>query len=290
MFPYGASRELSQQRVTLYFRGLVMNLIRLFCALTLIGVSPFGLAQDRQEQQELAKKLNNPVASLITIPMEYNKDANIGPNETGEQESIKFTPVIPFELSDNWDLISRTIVSYVDQDIPEYGLDENGWSDIALALYFTPKELGKGGIIWGVGPLLLLDTATEDSLGAGKWGLGPAGVLLKQSGPWSVGALGHYLTDVAGDDDRADVEQIFLQPFLSYNFSPKTSVTLQTEITRNLDTHDTGAFALFQANRTFKLGSQLMQGRIGVRHWYERMDFGPDSTELNLRLTLIFPR
>ena len=139
--------------------------------------------------------------------------------------------------------------------------------------------------------MFLLDTASDDSLGTGKWGAGISGVALKQSGPWSVGALTFYLKDVAGEDDRADVEQVFLQPFLSYNFDAKTSVTLQSEITWDLEENDSQAFVLFQVNRLFNFGGHLMQGRIGVRHWYERSGFGPtDSTEVNIRWTFLFPK
>ena len=240
--------------------------------------------------EEIARKLNNPVASLISVPIEYNKDSKIGPSETGEVWTLKASPVWPFDIHEDWNLITRTIITYVDQDIPDSGLNESGLSDIASAFYFSPKAPTASGIIWGIGPLFLLDTASEDSLGAGKWGAGPAGVILKQMGPWTIGALGHYLVDVGGDSDRADVEQLFFQPFLSYNFDPKLSMTLQSEITRDLEANETNAFAIFSINRTFKLGSQLYQGRVGVRHWYDQAPFGPDSTELMLRLTLLFPK
>jgi hypothetical protein len=241
--------------------------------------------------EDIAKKLNNPVASLISVPMEWVHDSDIGPNETGEQKSVKFTPVLPISVSENWNLISRTIFSAIDQDIPEFGLDESGMTDIVQTLYFTPKEVGSSGIIWGVGPIILTDTATEDSLGAGKWGAGPAFVALTQRGKWTVGVLTHYLTDFAGDDDRADVEQIFLQPFLSYNFTNATSMTIQSEGTWDLENdNEYGGVGILSLNQTFKIGNQLVQGRIGVRHWYDRGGYGPDSTEFMARLTLLFPK
>ena len=139
--------------------------------------------------------------------------------------------------------------------------------------------------------LLYVCSLTDDSLGAGKWGAGPALVALKQEGPWTVGMLTHYLTDFAGDGDRADVEQIFFQPFVSYNFTNATSITLQSEGTWDLeDDNEYGGVFIGSLNQTFKLGKQLIQGRIGVRHWYERGGFGPDSTEFMARLTLLFPK
>lgn len=272
-----------------------MKLVRLLPLMALLGLSIPTVAQetnnDAAKAAELSNKLANPVASLISIPIEYNKDADQGPSGDGEVWSVKFTPVVPFDVNENWKLITRTIFSYVDQDLPDVGLDETGISDIALSLYFTPSEVGPSGWIWGVGPLLLFNSATEDSLGAGRWGIGPAGVALKQMGPWTIGGLTSYTLDVGGDSDRSDIESLFFQPFLSYTMSNgKTSWTLQSEITRDLENYNTRAFALFQVNQMFTIGKQIMQGRIGVKHWYESEQFGPDSTELSLRLTFLFPK
>ena len=289
-----------------------MSFFRSLLFLVLLGMSIPAVALEQEEDQqvettqdqesdqapdqaeraaELTKKLNNPVASLISLPINFNYDSNIGPEETGTTFSAQFTPVYPFDISENWNLIARGVVSYLDQDIPEYGLNETGFSDIVLEAFFSPKEVGPGGVIWGIGPIALLDTATEDSMGFGKWGLGPAGVILKQTGPWTVGALGFYLTDIGGDSDREDVEQLFFQPFVGYNLpNGKTSFTLQSEITRDLEADDTGAFVSFTVNQMFKIGPQIMQGRIGVRHWYARMGYGPDSTEITGRLTFLWPK
>lgn len=266
-----------------------MKAIGLIVSLMLLGSSAAAMADD--ETAELSKKLANPVASLISFPIEYNTDADIGPSKNGEVKAIKFTPVVPFEINEDWNLISRTIFSYVDQDLPDSGISETGISDIVLSLYFSPKKPTKSGWIWGVGPIILANSATEDTLGAGRWGLGPGAVFLKQLGPWTIGGLTSYTADMGGDSDRADVEQLFFQPFVNYNLSNgSTSLTLNTEISRDLENYDTRAFAVFTVNQMFKVGSQIMQGRVGVRHWYESEDFGPDSTELSLRLTFLFPK
>lgn len=258
-----------------------------------VAVNPAFAQENSRDTGELSKKLANPVANLATLPIEYNKDSDIGESEDGEVEFLKFTPVVPFKVNEDWNLITRTIFSLVDQDLPDIGVKETGISDIALTLYFSPSTIGPSGIIWGAGPIILLDSASEPSMGAGKYGLGPAGVALKQIGPWTVGGLGYYLQDIESSTDGRDpVEQIFLQPFLSYQFDDKvTSITIQTEATRDLEEDETSAFFLAQYNRMFKMGSQIAQWRLGVRHWYEDGDgTGPDSTELNARLTFLFPQ
>ena len=263
------------------------------CAVCLLLLAARPALAQNADTAELSKKLANPIANLISVPIEYNKDSNIGPSEDGEVKSIKFTPVVPFDVGEDWTMISRTIFSLVEQDLPDADIDTSGISDIALTLYFTPKEVGPSGTIWGVGPIILLDSASEESLGAGKYGLGPAAVALQQNGPWTYGGLTYYLKDIEGEGDGRDrVEQFFLQPFLSYQFEDgKTSITVQTEATRDLENDETLAFALVQYNRMFNWGSQIMQWRLGVRHWYEDGDgTGPDSTELNARITFLFPQ
>lgn len=71
-------------------------------------------------------------------------------------------------LNENWNLISRTIIiPIIDQDnIHLNGKEETGLGDISQSLFFSPKELGPSGIVWGVGPVFLIPTATTDELGS----------------------------------------------------------------------------------------------------------------------------
>jgi len=258
-----------------------------FTLLLLISFSGFA-----DEQSDLAQKLSNPVAALISVPIEFILDEDVGPTGDGEATQIKISPVLPFSLNDEWNLISRTVVTYVDQDdIPGPGQGESGFSDIAESIFFSPKAPTESGWIWGVGGIFLLDSATEDQLGAGKWGVGPTLVALKQTSGWTYGALSHYLVDVAGDDDRADIEQFYLQPFLSYTIEKtKTTFALQAESTHDFEADETGTVAIFYLGQMFKLGSQIMQGRIGVRSWVDETEFGPEGTTFTAKLTFLFPK
>ncbi|NKB33491.1 MAG: transporter [Pseudomonadales bacterium] len=217
-------------------------------------------AQAQEDQAELAKQLNNPVASLISVPIDYNFDGGFGPNGDGEVAVLKVSPVLPFSIGDEWNLITRTIIPLIDQvDIPTAGFGESGLGDIAFSTFFSPKAPTAGGWIWGVGAIALLDTASEDELGAGKWGLGPTALALKQSGPWTVGLLTHYLQDVGGDDDRGDIDQAYFQPFTSYNVaSTGTTFSLQAESTRDLDNDETSTVAIFHVAQMFTVGSQIL--------------------------------
>jgi hypothetical protein len=177
------------------------------------GPSP-AFAQSA-DADALAKQLSNPVASLISVPLQLNYDEGFGIDGDGERWSLNIQPVAPFSISEDWNVISRTILPVIHQDVPPGGSD-SGLGDTTQSLFFSPKAPTASGWIWGVGPAFLLPTASEDVLGTEQWAIGPTAVVLKQTATgWTYGALSNYLVSVAGDDDRADVESLVLQPFLA---------------------------------------------------------------------------
>lgn len=167
------------------------------------------------EAAELAKQLQNPVASLISVPFQNNFEFNLGPNDDGFKYTLNFQPVIPVSLSQDYNLIIRTIVPIISQDDVIPGTNQSGLSDITQSFFFSPKK-PVGGWIVAFGPVLLWPTATDDLLGTEKWGAGPTGLLLKQVGGWTYGILANHIWSYAGDDHRNYVSATFLQPFMSY--------------------------------------------------------------------------
>ena len=244
-----------------------------------------------ESEAELAKKLANPIASLISLPIQANYDENIGANERGSVWRTNIQPVIPITLNKEWNLISRTILPLIDQqDIPSKGLGESGIGDIVQSFFFSPKAPTASGLIWGVGPVLLLPTASEDVLGAEQWGVGPTGVVLKQEGPWTYGALANHIESFAGEDNRADVSATFIQPFVAYITKTRTTIGLNTESTYDWENEQWSVPINFTVNQLMKAGNQIYQIGGGIRYWADGPDNGPDDWGYRLQLTFLFPK
>jgi hypothetical protein len=262
----------------------------LYLAMIALALAAPARAQDDQAA-ELAKKLANPIASLVSVPLQYNYDEYGGANDGAAVSRLNVQPVIPFSLNEDWNLITRTIIPLIDQrDFPVAATNESGLGDITASLFFSPKAPTAGGWIWGAGPVFLLPTATQDVLGTEKWGLGPTGVVLRQTGPWTVGMLANHTWSVAGDDDRADVSATLLQPFLSYTTKTHTTFSVNTESTYDWKNEQWQVPVNMAVAQLFKIGTQVLQFQVGARYWADAPADGPEGWGLRVQLTLLFPK
>ena len=185
----------------------------------------------------LQKATQNPIASLISVPIQNTSNFGIGPNDR-TQDVLNIQPVVPLRVSKDWNLIVRWIIPVIWQPAPGtqnlevFGIEENtpgslaaqsaikqvgvyGFGDMQPTFFLSPAKPGK--LIWGVGPYFILPTATNDVLGQGKLSVGPSIVALTQPGHWTIGTLINNAWSVAGSGGRADVNQMLLQPFVNYN-------------------------------------------------------------------------
>jgi hypothetical protein len=244
-----------------------------------------------QDQAELAKMLSNPIASLISVPFQADYNKNIGPDDEGSVWQINIQPVIPFTLNAKWNLISRTILPVIDQDdIPVNGMGEFGIGDVVQSLFLSPQEPTTGGVIWGVGPVFLLPTASDDALGGEKWGIGPTAVALRQTGPWTYGMLTNHIESFAGDDDRADVSLTLLQPFLTYRTKKMTTFVLENQSTYDWENEEWAVPITFVVQQMLKAGKVPFQIGAGVRYWAVSSDNGAEDWGARLQLTFLFPK
>ncbi len=243
-----------------------------------------------ENQAELAKKLANPVASLISVPLQYNYDENIGPNEQGSKSLLNVQPVIPLSLGQDWNLIIRTIVPLIDQqDVSARGQGESGLGDITQSFFFSPKT-PVGGWILAAGPVGYYRSATDQYLGAEKWGAGPTALALRQTGPWTVGLLTNHIESFAGDSDRAEISATFVQPFLSYITKTRTTFSLNSESTYDWESDQWSVPVNATVAQLLKIGPQILQVQLGARYWAESPDNGAEGWGLRAAVTLLFPK
>ncbi|WP_010483546.1 hypothetical protein [Pseudomonas sp. S9] len=260
-------------------------------AFGLLAMSLTSVAEEQRSADDLAKQLANPVAALISVPFQYNYDENIGPDDKGSRHTLNIQPVIPVSISDDWNLISRTILPLIDQtDIAPGTGNQTGTGDTVQSLFFSPKAPTESGWIWGVGPAMLLPTGSDDLLSSNQWGLGPTGVVLRQSGHWTYGALVNHIEHVSGDRDPARVSSTFLQPFLVRAFPGGITLGLNTESTYDWDGNEGSVPVNLQLNKVTKLGDQMVQFGAGVRYWAESTESGPEGLAFRLNLVLLYPK
>lgn len=228
------------------------------------AASPEAPAAAADDPAALAKKLANPIGALISVPFQNNTDVGIG-ELNGSRNTMNFQPIVPFRLNDDYSLITRYIVPLITQhDITGAGTRQSGLGDTLVSGWISNAKV-KNGVVWGVGGAFLLPTATDDLLGTKKWAAGPTAILLKQSNGWTYGALVNQIWSVAGDEEATDVDQMYLQPFVTYNWKSGTGLTVNTELTRNWEASTTTAFVNIMAGGLLRFGGQLVQVQVGPR-------------------------
>lgn len=257
----------------------------LFFALAIMSMD----ARAQKTEAEIALAAQNPVAAMISVPLQYNYDQKIGPQQDGHKNYVNVQPVIPVSLNEDWNLISRTILPVVWQNniFPGAG-SQSGIGDVTQSFFFSPKKPTAGGWIWGAGPVAYLPTASSDMLGADKWGLGLTGVMLRQENGWTYGALANHIWSVGGAG-RANINSTFLQPFVTYTMKTHTSFTANSETTYNWDAAKWTVPINLMVSQLVKVGDQRLQLQAGVRYWASSPDSAAHGWGARVTVTFLFP-
>lgn len=234
----------------------------------------------------LAKQQQNPIASLISVPLQGNWDFGLGDRDaTGTLFNVQ--PVMPFPISKSTNLVLRVILPLASQ--PGSGdVRVNGIGDVVTTAFFSPAKSGR--LIWGAGPVFLLPTATNSALGSEKFGVGPSVVVLTQPGPWTIGLLFNQIWSTSGANDREDVNSTFLQPFVNYNLGSGLALGAVMEATANwkADQHWTAPL-LFTVSKVARLGTRPVNFVFGAGPTVASPDGGP-SWRFRMMAVVLYPR
>lgn len=237
---------------------------------------------------DLEKKIQNPIANMISVPFQNNTDFGIGPYDRA-RNTLNIQPVIPVSLSENLNLITRTIIPIISQPIGETD-NESGLGDISLSLFLTPAKPGK--IIYGGGVALGIPTATGDYLGSGKWAAGPSLIVLYQPKGWTLGTLLQNTWSYAGADDRGDVNFFYSQIFIVKNLLNKWYVNSAPIITSNWEASSGNQWTVplgAGVGKLFRLGKLPINAQAGYYFNVVKPTGGPD-TQLRVQATFLFPK
>jgi hypothetical protein len=253
------------------------------------GTDADGAGGKGQDAGDLAKAAQNPVADMMSFPFQNQFNFGVGPNEV-VQYVMNFQPVIPLHISEDWNLITRTIIPVINQPSPAPGFRSAfGLGDINPTLFLSPAKPGK--FTWGLGPALTFPTATDSLLGTGKWSAGPSAVGLTMPGHWVLGALVSQQWSFAGWGDK-DVSAFLVQPFINYNLSNHWYLTTSPIITANWKASGDDRWIVplgGGVGKIFKLAGKLpVNAQLAAYANVVKPDFGPDW-QLRFQFQFLFP-
>lgn len=262
------------------------NIISLFFITILVTSHSYVYAQSNAE---LAQAAQNPIANMISLPLQNNINTGIGPDDE-TQNILNLQPVWPATLNDDWIVITRTIIPIISQpDVLTNKGRVNGLGDTTFSAYLSPANIGS--LIWGVGPIFLLPTATDDTLGADKWGTGASVVLLSMPGNWVLGSLISNVWSVGGSGTQ-DVNLFTWQYFINYNLPDSWYLTSAPIITANWEADSGNRWTIpigGGMGKIFRIGKQPVNAQVSAYKNIETPEFGADW-QIRLQLQFLFPK
>jgi hypothetical protein len=258
-------------------------------ALASLAGAGLGRAQEASEA-ELARDAQNPVADLISVPLQSNFNFGVGPRND-LQYVLNLQPVVPFHLTGSWNLVTRTILPLIDQPaLAPGGARVFGLGDLQPSLFLSPAK--PRGVLWGVGPALSFPAATDDALGTGKLSLGPTAVVVAIQGPWVLGALASNLWSVAGDSERRAVNQLMVQPFANYNLPGGWYLAASPVITADWEADEGDRWTVplgGGAGKVLRIGKLPVNAALQAFYSVVRPDNAADWS-LRFQVQFLFPK
>jgi hypothetical protein len=277
-----------------------MKTLKIISTLLIMGVLPCaGFAQQATsnisiapaavDKVGIAKKLANPIANMISVPLQYEFSRGVGRNQGGSEQTLLFQPVMPFNLGGGDTFIVRPIVAGV-REVSVQGASGQPYSGYGIASvtiesFYAPNT--NSSWIWGIGPYAQSPSGNSGKFGSQQTGAGVTGVVLNRQGPWTYGLLGYQSWEVGGNPAFGTQNNLYGQPFLAYTNKKALTVTANMEALYNYDTRRTSNPLYVGASQLVIIGGVPFSFGAGPMYYVSNTPGGPSGWGARATATVV---
>lgn len=259
--------------------------IPLFRAPLVLSALFWPLAVSAQDAADLAQELANPLAAIISVPFQLNHDDNIGAGDTGSRTTLNLQPVIPFALDNGANIITRTIIPYIWQKDVIPGTSQSGFGDVLVSAWYSRTT--ENDLTWGVGPVLKVPTFSDVS--SDTWAGGITGIVLQQTGPWTLGMMANHVWDLESNP-TTPTNATFVQPFVAYSTESAWTFSLQSETTYDWEADNWAIPINASVSKLAMIGGKPVNLQGGVGYWLKSPAGGPKDWRFRLQAQFVIPK
>jgi hypothetical protein len=237
----------------------------------------------------IAKKLANPIANMISVPLQYQFSRGVGANQGGSEQTLLFQPVMPFDLGGGDTFIVRPIVAGARevsvQNASGQSFSGYGIASVTIESFYAPNT--NSSWAWGIGPYAQSPSGNSGKFGSQQTGLGATGAVLNRAGPWTYGLLGYQSWSVGGNPAFGTQNNLYGQPFIAYTTKDAVTVTANMEALYNYDTRRTSNPLYVGASKLLVLGGIPFSFGAGPMYYVSNTPGGPSGWGARATATVV---